>query len=135
MPSIRVRGIKSYRSKGRLYHYLRATGVPIDIDVEAAPERFLARVRELDGVAAGSLPVEKPRIKTLGGMFDAWHQSEEWKALRVQTRRSYERVIDAKTGALATVRARPLVEFTPPLSLPCAMRLPRSVNGGSQTIL
>lgn len=113
MPSIRVRGVKTYRSKGRLYHYHRATGVRIEVDIKAAPEMFLERVRQLDGVAAAAMPAEKPRIETLGGMFDDWHHSEEWKALKVQTRGSYERVIDAKSGALASVRARPLGEFTP----------------------
>jgi integrase len=61
--------------------------------------------------AAETLPV---RVETLGGLFDAWKQSEEWKALKVQSRRSYERVIDPKTGAVAAVRARALAEFTPP---------------------
>jgi len=116
MPSIHLRGIKSYRSKGRLYHYHRATGVRIDVDLEAMPERFLARVRELDAVAAG---IQAPtgstiRIETLGGLFDAWHKSQEWKALKLQTRQTYERVIAPDIGALATVRARPLAEFTPP---------------------
>jgi integrase len=111
-----LRGIKSYRSKGRLYDYHRATGLRIDVDVEAAPERFLARMRELDAVAAG---IQAPtsatiRVETLGGLFDAWRQSEEWKALKLQTRRTYERVIAPETGALAAVRARPLAEFTPP---------------------
>lgn len=116
MPSIQVRGIKTYRSKGRLYHYHRATGVRIDIDILATPEQFLARVRELDGIAAaGAVPtVEKPLAHTLGDLFDAWQRSEEWKTLKVQTRATYERAIDPKTGALTSVRARPLGEFTPP---------------------
>jgi integrase len=54
------------------------------------------------------------RVETLGGLFDAWKQSQEWTVLKVQSRRSYERVIDPNTGVLAAVRARPLVEFTPP---------------------
>jgi hypothetical protein len=60
MPTIRVRGIKSYRSKGQLYHYHRTTGIRIEIDIEASPERFLARVRELDAAAAQYL---NPRPK------------------------------------------------------------------------
>jgi integrase len=115
MPSIRVWGVKSYRSKGRLYHYHRATGVRIDIDLAAEPEAFLARVRELDAVAGG-VPAATTvfRAETLGALFDAWQQSEEWKALKPQSRKSYERVIDPKIGALVSVRTRLLAEFTPP---------------------
>jgi integrase len=116
MTTIKVHGVKTYRSKGRLYHYHRATGIRIEIDVEATPERFLARVRELDAIAP-DMPkptLELRKVKTLGGLFDAWRQSEEWKSLRVQTRDSYERVTDPTKGSLSAVRGRPLNEFTPP---------------------
>ena len=116
MPTIKVRGVKSYRSKGRLYHYHRTTGIRIEIDIEASPERFLSRVRELDAAAA-AVPepkAEMPMARTLGGLFDAWRHSEEWRELKPQTRRSYERVIDPQAGALAAVRARPLEEFSAP---------------------
>jgi integrase len=115
MPSIRIRGVKSYRSKRRLYHYHRATGVRIEIDLAAAPKAFLARVRELDTVAGGASEATKTfSEETLGGLFDAWQHSEEWKALKTQSRRSYERVIDPKIGTLVNVRPRLLAEFTPP---------------------
>lgn len=115
MPKIKIGGVKSYRSKGRTYHYHRQTGVRIEIDLGAEPERFLARVRELDGQAASiaqTIP-ESPRMETLGGLFDAWKQSEEAKDLKPQTWASYERVIDPDAGALRKVRARPLREITP----------------------
>jgi hypothetical protein len=48
VPKIKVRGVKSYRSKRRIHHYHRATGIRVDIDLNAEPEQFLARVRELD---------------------------------------------------------------------------------------
>lgn len=95
MPKITIRGVKSYRSKGRVYHYHRATGVRIDIDLNASPEAFLAKLAELDRVTA-KLPTPQKteqRIETLGGLFDAWRQSEEWKGLKTQTKRTYERVI------------------------------------------
>jgi integrase len=116
MPKINIRGVKSYRSKGRIYHYHRATKVRIDIDLNAFPEQFLARVSELDRMAAGLAPPQltETRVETLGGLFDAWRQSEEWKSLKPQTRRTYERVIGPEIGALAAVRARPLIEFTSP---------------------
>ena len=116
MPKINVRGVKSYRSKGRVYHYHRATGIRIGVDLEVAPERFLARVRELDATAAAAPQPRnlKARDGTLGGLFEAWRRSEEWASLKDQTRFTYDRVIAPDTGALAAVRSRPLREFTPP---------------------
>jgi len=116
MPSIKIHGVKTYRSKGRLYHYHRATGLRIDVDLEASPQIFLARVQELDAKAK-MVPAPKEQStlpKTLGVMLDAWRQSEEWKGLKPQTRRSYERVIAPTKSALSGVRARPVAEFTPP---------------------
>jgi integrase len=87
----------------------------VDIDLNAEPEQFLARVRELDLKAAASpTPIRvAPRDGTLGGLFDAWRRSEEWKGLKPQTRVTYERVIDPEIGALRKVRSRPLREFVP----------------------
>ncbi len=115
MPKISIGGVKSYRSNGHVYHYHRKTGARIDIDLVAEPERFLARVRQLDAMAAAipaaaTLP---PRIETLGELFDAWKNSEEAKDLRPQTWASYERVIDPRKGSLRKVRGKPLHEFTP----------------------
>lgn len=62
--------------------------------------------------ASTSQPIEK-RDKILGGLFDAWRRSGEWRSLKPQTRISYERVIDPKTGSLAKIRPRALREFVP----------------------
>ena len=124
MPKIRVGGLKSYRSKGRVFHYHRATGIRIEFDISAEPEKFLARVRELDRAAlpvplarplpepdmAGADPVEG---RTLGSLFDAWQRSQEWQALRPQTQITYLRVIDRNTGALKDAFALPVHELTP----------------------
>ena len=116
MPKIRlVRGLKSYRSKGRLYHYHRATGVRINIDPEVDPEAFLARARELDGAAAvlrrgTSSSVE---VVSLGDLLDAWKKSQEWQALKSETQGSYQRVIDPTTGAISSKRTISLTSFTP----------------------
>jgi len=102
MPKISIGGVKSYRSNGRVYHYHRKTGVRIDIDLAIEPERFLARVRELDAKAT-AIPAPSsspPRIETLGGLFDAWKHSEEAKDKRPQTWASYERVINPDKGSL-----------------------------------
>ncbi|HZY54168.1 MAG TPA: tyrosine-type recombinase/integrase [Reyranella sp.] len=116
MTAIRVSGIKTQRSKGRLYRYHRRTGVRIDIDPNAFPVEFLARVRELDEIAddAAQPRQQKRRAETLGEMFDAWIQSEEWAALKPQTRYSYERVIAPTTGSLARLRERRITELTTP---------------------
>lgn len=116
MPSIKIRGVKSYRSKGRLYHYHRATGIRIEIDIAVDPSGFLARVNELDRVTTvGTTPKRDPRLPiTLATMLDAWRKSEEWQRLKLQTRSSYERVIAPTDSTLAAVRARPVAEFTPP---------------------
>ena len=123
MPKIRVGGVKSYRSKGRIYHYHRATGIRIEFDISVEPEKFLARVRELDRAAlpiplapppapdiAGNDPVD---AKTLSSLFDAWQQSQEWKALRPQTQITYLRIIDRRTGALKDALALPVHVLTP----------------------
>lgn len=115
MPKIKVRGVKSYRSKRSVYHYHRATGIRIDIDLDTEPERFLARVRELDTKSAtlAAAKVIEPRDETLGGLFDAWKRSEEWRGLKPQTQVTYERVIDPEVGALKKIRKRPIREFVP----------------------
>lgn len=116
MPTIKVSGVKSYRSKQRTYHYHRATGIRIEEDLDLEPERFLTRIRELDALAKAApsaRPIEQ-RDDTLGALFDAWKRSEEWKSLKPQTRTSYERVMNPASGALREVRATPLPKFLPP---------------------
>lgn len=75
----------------------------------------MARVQELNGLAAGMPKPEKQkrRGETLGDMFDAWIASEEWAELKPQSRYSYQRVIAPDTGSLAKMRARPRSEFSP----------------------
>ena len=128
MPSIKVTGIKSYRVKGRVYHYHRATGIRIDVDLVTAPDRFLVRVRELDQLAnsesatappvalASLLPTPLSEL-TLGALFDAWKGSEEWKVLKPQTQVTYSRVIDPEHGCLKAERGRPISEFSTPAIL------------------
>ena len=116
MTSISVKGIRTQTVKGKVYRYHRRTKVRIEIDPEAFPVEFLARVRELDDMAGGvpKPEVQKRRGDTLGDMLDAWVASEEWAALKLQSRYSYERVIAPKTGFIAKVRGRRVAEFTTP---------------------
>lgn len=109
MPTLSLRSlVPAPRSATRLARH-------IDVDLDAEPERFLARVRELNAKAA-TLATHRTvelRNETLGGLFDAWKRSEEWKGLKPQTRVTYERVIDPEIGAARNVRKRPLPEFVP----------------------
>lgn len=116
MTALSISGIKTQRSKGRVYRYHRRTGVRIDIDPEAFPIEFLSRIRELDQVADSAAEPQRPKRgpETLGEMFDAWIGSEEWAVLKPQTRYSYERVIAPKTGSLARLRDRRLTELSTP---------------------
>lgn len=49
-----------------------------------------------------------------GSDRSSWVASEEWAALKPQSRYSYERVITPKTGFVAKVRGRRVAEFTTP---------------------
>ncbi|CAN5898048.1 hypothetical protein BH11PSE3_BH11PSE3_00620 [soil metagenome] len=119
MIALKIAGIKTQQSKGRFYRYHRKTGVRIDIDPQAFPIEFLARVRELDQVADSAAEPRQGKRgpESLGDMFDAWIQAEEWKALKPQTRYSYERVIAPKSGSLARLRDRRLTELSTPFLL------------------
>ena len=120
MPTIRVRGVKSYRSKGRLYHYHRTTGIRIEIDIEASPERFCHEYESGSSrqpVSAQPKSAKCPMARTLGGLFDAWRHSEEWREQEEpQTRlRPTSELSTLQAGALAAVvRAHPLEEFSAP---------------------
>lgn len=115
MTIIKVKGVLSQLVKGKWYHYHRKTRTRIDIDRDAYPELFLARVRQLNELADGmpSPITHKRRGETLGDMFDAWIASEEWADLKPQSRYSYQRVICPETGSLAKMRARRRTEFSP----------------------
>src|SRR5262245_6028066 len=116
MTAIAIKGIRTQMIKGRVYRYHRKSRVRIAIDPETFPEQFLARVRGLDELADG-MPIpqlQKRGGDTLGDMLDAWRCSEEWAALKPQSRYAYERVIAPVTGFVAKVRARKVCEFSPP---------------------
>lgn len=116
MTAIKIKGVRSHIARGKQYHYHRKTRTRIDIDLEAFPVEFLARVHELNDLA-DAMPkpeTKKRRGETLGDMFDAWIASEEWADLKPQSRYSYQRVIAPETGSLAKMRARGRTEFSPP---------------------
>jgi integrase len=116
MATIWLTGVKRYVSKGRTFYYLRASGERIvdaltgkPIDPETEPEKFTARLQQMkDKLAA--LPARKAKPGTLLDLIEEWHgisgtdgrpkrdPSPEWQALAAATRKSYERIIDPKSG-------------------------------------
>jgi integrase len=100
---IRLRGIKTYRSKGKVYHYHRATGKRMTSQPRTAA--FVEEAARLDALAAGK--AEKPG--TLGGLICAYRASPEWERKSALTRRDYQRIFDY----LKPLCDDPISSFTP----------------------
>lgn len=138
MTSIAIKGIRTQTVKGRVYRYHRRTKIRIEIDPDKFPVEFLARVHELDNIADG-IPrpvVQKHRGETLGDMLDDWVSSEEWAALKPQSRYSYERVIAPKTGFVAKLRDRRVAEFSTPfvINIRDAIKRKHKLWAGNYTV-
>lgn len=119
MTTIKFPGVKRFVSKGRAYHYLRATGervvdpkTGVPLDPASDPTAFLRRVEAMKLVAAGLPQPANPRPGTLLRLIDAYRgvpdrdggrghpASPEWSALAPATRTSYDRVLDPLGGYL-----------------------------------
>lgn len=87
MVEIRVRGVKVYRSRGKLYVYHRATGQRIRAPFGSAA--FLAEIEDLNKPR----PPEPP-AGTLGALIHAYRRSPEFLELAERTRRDYQKVFD-----------------------------------------
>jgi integrase len=98
---IRVRGVKVYRSRGKLYAYHRKTAKPIRAPIGSAA--FLAEVERLDG----QVPPE-PKAGTLGALIAAYRRSPEFLELAPRTRADYQKVFDY----LQPLGGDPLVNIT-----------------------
>lgn len=85
---IRLKGIKTYRSKGKVYRYHRATGAPLTSEPGTAA--FVEEVRRLDDKAAKKQ--EQPGA--LGGLMAAYRASPEFSSKSDLTRRDYLKVMD-----------------------------------------
>jgi integrase len=84
---ILVRGVKVYRSRGKLYAYHRKTGKRIKAPIGSAA--FLAEVERLDG----QVPPE-PKAGTLGSLIVAYRRSPEFLELAPRTGADYQKVFD-----------------------------------------
>lgn len=101
---VRIKGIKSYRSKGRTYHYHRATGERLT--AEPRTTAFVEEVARLDAKvkSQGELP------GTLGALIAKYRASPKFETRAARTKRDYQRVFDY----LKPLSDVPLTRFTPP---------------------
>jgi hypothetical protein len=85
MVEIKVRGVKVYRSRGKVYAYHRKTGKRIRAPFGTAA--FLAEIERLNGAQPAD-----PRPDTLGGLIAAYQRSPEFLELAPRTRYDYEKI-------------------------------------------
>lgn len=86
MKVVRVRGLKEYRVKGKLYRYHRLSKTRIDADL--SDQALAAEVDRLDKLYA-PLAAKRGSLRLLIAEYRA--KSEHWSALRARTRKDYER--------------------------------------------
>lgn len=120
MTSIRVRGVNRVTSKGRVYHYHRASGTRIQADpLDAAA--FAAEVAALD---AGAARPEKPQERpvTVGGLLAAYRRSPRFLELKPDSQKGYLRAVDA----CQPIDGMPLASLDQPFILSFQDRLYRA---------
>src|SRR4051812_4092506 len=103
MPIIRIKGVKRYRSKGRVYAYHRSTGVRLKC--EFGTGAFFAELAALEG----KLKTQSPLPGTLGQLMASYRSSPAYADLATSTRDGYARRINL----LKPLHDMPLVELTP----------------------
>ena len=77
MTTIKLDGIKRYKSKGRVFYYFRKTGERIAdpvtrqaIDPDIEPARFAARLAEMKAAAEAVPPAPRSKAGTLLGLIE-----------------------------------------------------------------
>lgn len=103
MKRYRLKGLKIYRSKGRMYAYHRATGSRIKSEYGTA-----AFIDELAAIERKTAATE-PAPGTLGLLFQDYRHSHQFMDLAVVTRQGYERMM----RLLQPIFEMPLVQLTP----------------------
>lgn len=103
MPITRVRGIKSYRVRGRWFIYHRKTG--IRIRSEFGTGEFFAELAAIER----KLKSASPLPGSLDLLFTAYRSSPAYTDLAPATRAGYARMMDV----LRPLKEMPLVELTP----------------------
>jgi integrase len=105
MAKVRIKGIKVYRSRGKVYAYHRETGTRIRSVIGTA--QFFAELASIE--AKTSKANEKPG--TWGGLVTAYKFSPHFQQeLKPRTKQDYSRVFDW----LAGLAEMPLSEFSRP---------------------
>jgi integrase len=101
MVEIKVRGVKVYRSRGKVYAYHRKTGKRIRAPFGTAA--FLTEVERLNGAQPAD-----PRPGTLGSLIAAYRRSPEFLELAPRTRSDYQKMFDY----LKPLDGDPLIQIT-----------------------
>jgi integrase len=89
--SFKLPGIHTVHSRGKVYHYHRASGTRIKAD----PNDLLAFASEVAAIEAAKPQVQAPLAGSLGGLITAYKRSPEWAGLAPDTQKSYQRAFNA----------------------------------------
>jgi integrase len=109
VPMETIKGVHRRTSKGRVYHYHRASGTRLRS--EPGTDAFAAEVAALNA-AVPPRPAALP-VSTLGGLIVEYKRSPEFAALAPDTVKSYQRAFNA----LADVAGNRAELFTPAVIL------------------
>lgn len=105
-----MRGVRVYRSRGKLYTYHRATGKRIRAPFGSAA--FVAEIERLNA-ASDAEPTAKPG--SLGHLIAAYRASPEFSSLAPRTRADYQRIFDylrpLAADALANLTSADIIEI------------------------
>lgn len=89
---VRIQGVKVVRSKGRTYHYHRASHTRMK--AEPGTPAFAAELAELDRRHASGADKTASRPGTWGRLVEDFRKSAEWQGLAKRTREDYQGVLD-----------------------------------------
>jgi integrase len=103
MPTVRVKGVKRYRAKGRWYLYHRKTGTRFK--AEFGTGEFFAELAALDS----KVKQQQALPGTLGLLFACYRSSPRFTDLAPSTQHGYMRMMNL----LQPLRDMPLTELTP----------------------
>lgn len=110
MTIVRLKGVKRYRSGGKVYHYHRATGARLPDD----PLAMMRRLAELEGANPPRPSTSAPG--TFADLVDHYLRAPEFTRLAPETRASYRKRIDwlrekAGNRRVATITRETVLEL------------------------
>lgn len=92
---MRIKGVHTVRSKGRIYHYHRKSGVRLKS--EPGSSAFIEEIERLES--------ETPIAATLGSLIEAYRASTAFAALAPRTRADYEKVFSWFSNRAKPIRS------------------------------